>query len=131
MLTIQEAFDKILLHARTQKTKSLKHPNSPLCAYRSPEGLKCFIGALIPDDSYDPIIEGASILGIVVSSKAYRPGYEKLEKSIPIYITKENLFIFQQLQNIHDTFNPEFWEQELSKIAQTYNLNYEAPSNVQ
>jgi len=51
-MTLQSAFDIVVRHARAQPKQSLSRGNAGDCVYRSPEGLKCFIGALIPDDKY-------------------------------------------------------------------------------
>ena len=49
-LTNQEAFDRMLSHLRKQRQPAVSDSGS--CRYRTSAGLKCAVGALIPDDSY-------------------------------------------------------------------------------
>lgn len=46
--TNQEIFDTCLTHLRAQGRRSID-PISGFCVYRGPDGLKCAIGALIPN----------------------------------------------------------------------------------
>lgn len=48
----QEAFDIAAKHLLAQGKKSRMKDDDYLCAYRGSDGLKCAIGALIPDDQY-------------------------------------------------------------------------------
>lgn len=41
------------------------HPES--CAYRGKDGKKCVAGLLIPDEKYDPIMEGATVDDTIIS----------------------------------------------------------------
>lgn len=56
-LTRQEAFNTALAGLRQQGRPS---GGSGGCFYRSPDGCKCAIGWLIPDDKYSPDLEGCS-----------------------------------------------------------------------
>ena len=56
MITRQEVFDKALAHLRAQGQSSMR--DDGYCLYRSPEGLKCAIGALVPDEKYNEDFEG-------------------------------------------------------------------------
>jgi hypothetical protein len=53
-MTLQETFDKVCVHLLTQLQKSvfLDSNGSMACAYRGPNGLKCAVGCLIPDELY-------------------------------------------------------------------------------
>lgn len=62
----QEAFDLAAKHLLAQGVKSREKADSsspypPACAYRGEDGLKCAIGALIPDDQYSPNMENMSV----------------------------------------------------------------------
>ena len=59
-MTSQEAFDTVLAGLRKQRRKSELTPGGP-CRYRSPDGCRCSIGFLIPDELYSPKIEGQPI----------------------------------------------------------------------
>ena len=53
----QQVFDDVLAHLRAQKTSAAN--DSGWCVYRNAQGLKCAVGALIPDSFYDPAFEGS------------------------------------------------------------------------
>ena len=55
----QEVFDKIYLHLIEQGRKSVNSDGR--CQYRYPDGDKCAIGCLIPDELYTPELEGNGV----------------------------------------------------------------------
>ena len=55
-LTNQEAFDAVLVHIRAQEYKPARGPYAT-CCYRAPDGKKCAVGCLIPDELYTPDFE--------------------------------------------------------------------------
>lgn len=57
-MTAQEVFDKVATHLLKQGVCSADDDNDRECLYRGPNGTMCAAGALIPDDKYDPILEG-------------------------------------------------------------------------
>lgn len=63
MLNIQEVFTKVVTHLRTQGEPA-RELKSSHCMYRLGE-LSCAVGCLIPDDQYDPSIEGESAESIM------------------------------------------------------------------
>jgi hypothetical protein len=82
--------------------------------YRSPNGMKCAAGALIPDDEYD----------IGMEKKLW-------DKLVSLRIV-ENKFTqeIKELQNIHDSgsIDPErcviFWKRKLIEFANEYKLTH-------
>lgn len=50
-MTNQEAFDTMVRHLRRQGCRSQDEAHQT-CLYRGPNGLKCAVGALIPDEEY-------------------------------------------------------------------------------
>lgn len=79
MFVRQDIFDRALAHLRTQRQPALNHyqdhDESPRCLYRTPEGLKCAIGALIPDENYNPDLENtAASSHCVIEAMGYNPG---------------------------------------------------------
>jgi hypothetical protein len=56
-MTNQEAFD-IAVKGVIAQGKAAYNPYHEDCYYRSPDGSKCAIGMIIPDDQYSPDIEG-------------------------------------------------------------------------
>jgi hypothetical protein len=60
-MNAQQMFDRVADHLATQQVQASGVVNGlRICRYRSGSN-KCAIGALIPDELYDPIIEGTGI----------------------------------------------------------------------
>jgi hypothetical protein len=62
-VTKQETFDIVARHLLTQNKKAYGPYYTAFgknngCVYRSPDGLKCAAGCLIPDDKYHSDLEG-------------------------------------------------------------------------
>lgn len=113
-MTIQEIFDKVYTHLLTQNAKSQDNfEGLTSCKYRSAEGLMCAVGCLITDEAYNKDIEGKN-----PKTKLVR---KTLEKS-GITVDPNTARILADLQTIHDVFEPEYWEEELSIFAQNKNL---------
>lgn len=97
----QEAFDKVWNHFVVNKGKrSVKITRRPLsgssdnvCQYRSPSGDMCAIGCLIPEDLYDPKMEGKDFLSLVT----------EFPKMAGLFLSSnENDQFFDNLQDLHD-----------------------------
>lgn len=114
-MTNQELFDKVVAHARAQKCRSYD-PDNGNCLYRGPGGTKCFIGALIPDDKYDPKMD-EDRLAAGADCVREAAGYEGLSAT--------NLAC--QLQGIHDSRAVEVWEEQFQEVAKDFNLTYTPP----
>jgi hypothetical protein len=114
-MTLQEVFDKIWERAK-DKRKSLRDPTkvSSLCAYRSPDGLKCFIGVLLPDQNYMPVMDDGS----AIPSKT-GIGYVKDFIPLDSSVFEEHLY---SLQRIHDSHPPDHWEVHLRGFAKRRGL---------
>ena len=70
----QEIFNDIWAKAYAQKFEpSFSESEKGLCAYRGANGQRCNVGHLIPDDRYDPKIEGEEVHsdGIFERTTAY------------------------------------------------------------
>jgi hypothetical protein len=105
-LNRQMVFDDVARHLIAQNRVSLIEvptnrgsaapATGPCCAYRSPDGCKCAIGALIPDDRYDPSIEQLRVLESAVHSK--------LDSRYGEVTSLGDLEFLNSLQGIHDSF---------------------------
>jgi hypothetical protein len=115
----QQAFDTMVQHLRKQGQRS-RERDSTTCAYRGADGLKCAVGALIPDEIYNEEIEGKSITRLLISERNTFPELSKLFEGVD-----EQLL--DGMQNIHDYSEPNQWEYNFKSIAEDYNLNYTAP----
>ncbi len=83
--------------------------------------LKCAVGCLIPDDKYDPMMEGdvyAFYKGFSVT------GGLKYDNPNPEVFTEDNYVLLDSLQHIHDTYYPTTWAQRLSEYADKVGLHW-------
>lgn len=122
----QEAFDKVVAHLKTQKkrsTESLSLKAGDKCLYRGPNGLKCAIGCLIPDELYDNNMDYGGNSSIQHALEK-NPALAKYFSGIP-------LLLLSDLQRAHDAimnwdengFNETGFER-LKIIASDFNLTY-------
>ncbi|AKF12681.1 hypothetical protein PHIM7_135 [Sinorhizobium phage phiM7] len=94
-MTRQEIFNTVWNGLKSQGWNvSMSSDAETVCAYRGADGRKCAAGWLIPDDEYDPSMEG-----MMVFETAY------FEDNFSPYV----LEFIANLQDIHDQFhlNPE------------------------
>lgn len=106
-MTNQESFTTVVLHLRKQGRRAHDHHN---CRYRAPDGCKCAIGALIPDDQYTPELEGRNVLALI-----NLPALQGL-----------NPFLLYNLQNLHDVYDPKAWEKRFEDLAEKFKLEVPA-----
>lgn len=115
----QEIFDLVVEHLFTQGRPACQDDGR--CRYRMAGGLRCAIGALIPDELYKEEFEGAS---------AYRLVYKLFDLEIADWREHEELLA--QLQNVHDgcrqttvgAFNLFNLEERLRFAAERFFLEY-------
>lgn len=124
----QEIFDKVATHLLKQNRKC--EDSDEACCYRN-KGMKCAIGALIPDEIYDPVIERKRIVDILDRDGCGAGDdsqlYNKVCKSISDFLgitSKEDHYFLFQLQRIHDHTKPGRWEYKLRHLAGLYDLKY-------
>ena len=109
-MTNQEVFTKVKNHLLSQ----MKHSkNGESCLYRGPDGLKCAIGALIPDDLYTPDLESNDIDHLLEICPEIASLFHGVDGEL-----------LAGLQILHDHQPPSQWSAELRAIAATYNLIY-------
>jgi hypothetical protein len=112
--TLQELFDRICEHLLTQNRKAIEVTRQgEMCRYRGADGCSCAIGCLIPDDDYDPSIEGSIVLDAPVWSR------------IPYELDEHLLVSLRNLQNLHDAWRPSDWPCQLRAFARYYQLTCE------
>jgi len=115
-MTNQEAFTTVKTHLLAQMEKSVEKDEyqNDYCVYRSKCGcLKCAIGALIPDNLYDPAMESKSVDDLINDF----PGIRKLFHGVKTSLLND-------LQVLHDDKSPANWESELRGVASHYNLKF-------
>jgi hypothetical protein len=111
--TAQELFDTVAKHLLTQNAKS--RDGGDLCFYRDPNGLKCAVGCLIPDDEYRPEMENRTVAGMLY----YRPELLTRERFEEI---ESNIDLLTDLQIVHDDRKIEMWREELRIVANHFEL---------
>jgi hypothetical protein len=108
-MSMQEIFDTVVNHLRSQGCKSEGEFNGKKCCfYRGPNGTRCAAGVLIPDDEYSPKMEHRLVDDLPFFSK-----YSERERSLIFF-----------LQGVHDLNTPEFWEKRLKEVADQFDLEY-------
>ena len=110
-MTLQEIFDKVNFHLRSQNAKSLDEFGK--CAYRGQDGRSCAVGCLIPDELYKPSME------YMVSDQI-----DGLSSIVGTQDYPEKLYLLRGLQLIHDIYPPEQWEHELRLLGIKFHLFY-------
>lgn len=107
--TDQTAFDAAYVHCMEQKVRSVDTRD---CLYRGPNGTKCAVGCLIPDDLYHEDMEGSSGAGVVMSI-----GWAHL-----------SMGLIDSIQNAHDTFlDPDdlsVFRSKMEETAKDYGLEW-------
>ena len=115
----QEVFDIVVNHLFTQGRPAYDGVQG--CMYRAPDGLRCAVGALIPDDLYDPAFE-TNRSDLVIQ--------ELFEEGLADWRDYKELF--STLQETHDnclrdpdeTFNTTALARSLRDIAKEFSLEY-------
>ena len=116
-MTPQEIFDTVARHLFAQGTQAYDADVSR-CQYRGPGGTKCAVGCLIPDEAYDPEMEGWSAKALWQSFKD-KPGFP--------HWTGAEVSLLVRLQGVHDSDYA--WESEsslrsmLADVADTFKLD--------
>lgn len=94
-MNAQEIFDTVVTHLYTQGKQAADGKNR--CQYRTDAGLKCAVGCLIPDDQYDPAMEGATV--------------DTLGSLLPSYL-HPHMRLLIELQGVHDA--PSSWKDKVA-----------------
>jgi hypothetical protein len=98
--THQEIFDKVANHLLTQNQQALIVDFMAItCAYRGPENTMCAVGCLIPDNVYTSEFEG------------------KEARQLEFLFFDRDLWLLENLQQIHDLYNPIEWQDKLNNLA--------------
>lgn len=104
-MTNQQIFDAVVEHAARQYAKAAK---GITCLYRHPDGLKCFVGALIDDEDYNPVMERRGITSCEFNDLR----------------TKDQMWVLRDLQIVHDTTSqPDKWPSALEQVGKKYSLD--------
>lgn len=78
ILTLQETFDFVANHLYDQgKPAILSHGGIIYCRLRAPDGCKCALGCLIPDDRYEPRMEAETATYLITNWPEIFGSYDK------------------------------------------------------
>jgi hypothetical protein len=116
-MTLQEVFDTAAMHM-LQQGEAAKN-TSGNCFYRSPNGCRCPVGWLIPDNLYRPDLEGNIVRSLSIESVLTSAGV------LPIRMQgdyERYMDLLVELQQIHDNREPRQWKSYLISLAQRFNL---------
>ena len=120
-LTDQEAFDIMVNHLRAQGVKAQvwsSNIQAKVCRYRTPDGRKCAVGALIPDKLYEPCMEGSNIDVLLADNPVLARYFKGVHPDM-----------LRMVQVVHDRYPEEEWTSELAKVAEHYHLKYTPPED--
>lgn len=108
-MTNQEAFSTMVLHLRAQGAQALSARPGRVgdCLYRTPEGLKCAVGCLIPDHVYHDGMERRSATDVADEVPCLRD---------------LNVDILEAMRSVHDAIPVTEWEEGFREVAETYGL---------
>jgi hypothetical protein len=123
-MTPQEIFDTVARHLFAQGERAGivvdydpdEFDEGFACRYRAPGGTVCAVGKLIPDDTYDPEMEGC---GVSLLLDSFGP-------RLPSWML-DNYELLDRLQMVHDQkshwVDDKRMRWELSLAAQAYGLD--------
>ena len=122
-MTNQEIFNTVAKHMLKQGVRAVDKNGA--CQYKTPAGNKCAFGCLIPDELYNPCLEGKiACLGTVKDNLAIPDYFAKVYEFNGI--KQESLPLIKDLQTLHDNMhiNPKDWKSCLITIAQVHGLSF-------
>lgn len=100
-LTFQEAFDKVVDCLADQGGPSIDlSTGTPSCRYRGPDGRRCAVGCVLPDDKYDSSFEGVRVSNIFVA-RSLVGVIEEIGGGLA-YANQRGVIFMSNLQDAHD-----------------------------
>lgn len=122
-MTRQQIFNKVATHLLTQNKRAVGPDGG--CQYRTHDGLRCAVGALIPDGMYDIGMEGGVVElhhlrdESVVDSmcESTRDLWEALRLGGIDGDDDEVTSLLGDLQRVHDDYDPKAWRERLMVVC--------------
>ncbi len=132
--TAQAIFDHVVTHLRKQNAKSsVAEPHGDVCVYRSPDGLMCAAGCLIPDELYHPTFEHSGFVYVLACDLHLRDYTTEEEPKVTEKVRQlrevysEHKGMISEMQKTHDKLLISDWEGSFRRIAADYDLQYAEP----
>lgn len=124
----QHTFDIVVAHARRQRVKAVRKDeescDTGYCMYRTEGGLKCFAGALLPDEIYDSFMENWTPLQ---SHAALQTNWGESLITSALASQGHDLTLVRLLQGIHDCEPVDQWEKCFASLACRERLELSQP----
>lgn len=79
--------------------------------YRGPDGLRCAVGVLIPDEGYIPNMEHMSVMS------------SYFDRYLKSWGLSDHVLLLQDLQETHDRELPDTWSDALRNVAAHHSLD--------
>lgn len=113
--SLQQMFDIAAAHL-LQQQKRATGPDELICVYRAPDGCKCAVGALIPDELYDVGVEGLPAGSVLNKLNA---------RLTPLWSDPHARDLLRRLQYVHDSrsWEPSAWREKLRLLGDDFILN--------
>lgn len=106
----QEIFNTVVTHLRKQNRQAL---SGNRCCYKTPDGDKCAVGCLIPDEHFYPEMNDAGVVSALMWS---------IDFPIQLHWMRSHESLLKDLQKLHDCKLPDYWEEEFTNLAICYGL---------
>ena len=113
-MTKQATFNHVARHLLRQGRRAVDSCDS--CVLHAHSGLRCAAGVLVTRRDYDPELE----LDSAVKAGGMTPLCDYLDSK------GHDLGLVEDLQLVHDTFNPSQWVKALRGVATTHKLSHAA-----
>jgi hypothetical protein len=113
----QATYNKVRDHLLAQGERSM---DDEVCAYRSPDGLRCAVGCLIPDNL--EIREGERVGSLCEALPQVREALGIADPREDPDQHHSDLSFLSMLQNIHDQGTPAHWPALLTTFAKREGL---------
>lgn len=108
--TAQQVFDHVAAHLLAQNTQS--RIANGACAYRGEGGLKCAAGCLISDEEYSN------------GNFERKEGRRWTQLLDGADVPQAHYRLINDLQGVHDSYDPEAWARQLNIVARHNHLNH-------
>jgi len=105
----QTVYNKVVKHLLTQRERSVGLNSNFVtdCLYHSKDGKMCAAGCLIPKSKYSADFEGLA-------------WDELVDRDI---VSRNNKYLINDLQYVHDQYEPDYWKTRLKDIGINYGLD--------
>lgn len=137
-MTAQQVYDTVCAHLAAQARRSLVERmglgpwgdtgSDTTCMYRSPDGLRCAIGCLIPDSEYHPEMERRGVGGIRPMVVPHNGRAPELHAPVTRSLITRHHELLARLQIAHDRSrgpDEEFIQDNLRYVVYRHNQENE------